>query len=71
MSGEIEPIQDPDLATAMLQKVNALNNESGIVALLGAIVWCILPQDLASSIGLVSLVVTGLYLLKDKVPKTE
>lgn len=70
MAGELEKVPDPTLARAIIEKVNKLNNDSGLVPLAASLFWSGLPQETASSVGFVGLVVTILYLLNDKVPKT-
>lgn len=69
MAGELEPVSDPTLARALIEKVNKLNNDSGTIPVIASLAWSILPQETASSIGFVGLVLAILYLVEDKVPK--
>ena len=70
MTGEIEKVEDPNFVRAMLEKTNNVNNESVVYPLIAASVWSILPQETASSIGLVGFSFALLYWLRDKVPET-
>eukprot|EP00980_Cylindrotheca_fusiformis_P012510 scaffold3073_cov66-Cylindrotheca_fusiformis.AAC.25 len=69
VSGELEPISDPTLARAMIEKVNKLNNDSGGLPLIVSLVWSLIPNETASGIGLAVLVVTILYFIEDKLPE--
>jgi len=70
VTGQLEPVPDPNLARALIDKVNKLNNDSGTVPIILSLLWSSIPIETASSIGVVSLILGGLYLVKDKVPES-
>lgn len=69
MAGVIEPVPDPDLARVFMEKVNDMNNEAPLVALIVATAWSALPQDTALSLAWASAFLSSLYFVRDKVPK--
>lgn len=70
VTGQLEPVPDPSLARALIEKVNKLNNDSGTVPIVLSLLFSAIPIETASSIGLVGLVLASLYLVKDKVPES-
>lgn len=68
VTGQLEPVPDPTLARALIDKVNKLNNDSGTVPIILGVLWSAIPLETASSIGWVALILAGLYLAKDKIP---
>lgn len=68
MAGSIEPVDDPELARAFLEKVNRMNRDTGRDVFIATALWSALPQDVAASIASVGIVVAGLYLIRDTIP---
>jgi len=56
-------IEDPDLARAFLEKINALNTGIGRDILFVSTVFALLPQDFTSSLAFCLTIVTVLYAL--------
>jgi len=69
VAGTIEPVEDPNLARAFLEKVNSVNNESTIYPLIAASIWSVLPQVTTSLLAWEGLILTFLYLVRDKIPR--
>jgi len=69
VAGSIEPIDDPELASAFLQKVNDMNFETARDCAIVAGLWSALPYETTYPIAIVGVMGTSLYLLRDKVPK--
>lgn len=65
----IRDIQDPNLARAILEKVNAMNLQTGRDVILLSAIFAILPQSLTSTLGIWSSILGGLYLLNGKIPQ--
>lgn len=70
VTGQLEPVPDPTLARAILEKVNKLNTDSGTVPILLSFLWSAIPIETASTIGWVGLILASLYLAKDKIPES-
>jgi len=68
ITGKIEPVDDPKVASAILEKVNELNNDTGRDTLVLTIAWSILSQQVASTIAILGMMFTALYLVQDKLP---
>jgi len=64
----IEPVADPSLAERLLEKINQVNQDTGLDALLLTSLWSLLPQDVASSIVVVGWILALLYYLQDRLP---
>lgn len=67
----IRDIQDPNLARAILEKVNAMNLQTGRDVILLSAIFAILPQSLTSTLGIWSALFGGLYLLNGKIPQEK
>lgn len=65
----IRNIDDDDLAKAFLVKVNEMNVETGLEALLLAASFAALPSDFTGRVAGVTVVVASLYFLQGKIPK--
>lgn len=61
-------MDDPKVASAILEKVNELNNDTGRDTLVLTIAWSILSQQVASTIAILGMMFTALYLVQDKLP---
>lgn len=70
VTGQLEPVPDPTLARALIEKINKLNNGIGTVPIILSVLWSAIPLESASSIGWVALILAGLYLAKDKIPES-
>lgn len=68
VAGEIEPVDDPNVATALLEKVNALNVRTSVDALVVSVIWSALPQSLTQQISLLGVASAVLYLLRGRIP---
>lgn len=67
----IRDIQDPNLARAILEKVNAMNLQTGRDVILLSAIFAILPQSLTSTLGIWSALFGALYLLNGKIPQEK
>lgn len=61
-------IEDPTLAQRFVDKVNAMNIETGLQAIGLATVFAVLPQSMTQAAALIAVLSAVLYLLQDKVP---
>ena len=61
-------IEDPSLAQRFVERVNALNLNTGFQAVGVATIFAALPHSVTKALALVVAFSTVLYLLKDKVP---
>lgn len=64
----IQPVGDPSLASAILDKVNKMNVETGLQAIGAAGALAILPQSASAPLVFFAALFTALYFLKDKIP---
>jgi hypothetical protein len=69
VTGSIEPIEDPNLASAFLTKVNSMNYDTARDCILVAGAWSALPTETTHAIALVGVMGTILYLSRDQIPK--
>ncbi len=53
-----------------MEKVNQMNTDTGIEALVLATAFAILPQELTFKLAASTLFLGGLYLLKGKIPES-
>ena len=61
-------IEDATLAQKIVERVNAMNVETGLQAVAVAIAFAALPQSTTQAAAFVVAISTVLYLLQDKVP---
>jgi hypothetical protein len=66
----IRKIEDQDLARAFMEKVNAMNIETGRNALILAALFATLPHDLTAKFAGISLIIGSLYFASGKIPKS-
>ena len=66
----IRKIEDQNLARALLEKVNAMNIDSGRDAIILAALFASLPHDLTAKFAGVSLIIGSLYFASGKIPKS-
>jgi hypothetical protein len=66
----LKKIEDPSLARALLDKVNKMNTENLIQAVIPAIIFASLSKATSLSIVLLTLVGVSLYVFRDKLPKS-
>ena len=64
----LQPVDDPSVAQAILQKVNEMNVRTVIQAAVPAAAFAALPQSSSTALVLSGLVLAALYAAKDKVP---
>jgi len=69
INGVIEPVDDPDLARAVLNKVNDMNLSVVRDCFLVSLLWTILPSSTSEHVSIVALSFATLYFLKDRIPK--
>jgi len=67
----IRDIQNPNLARAILEKVNAMNLQTGRDVILLSAIFASLPQSLTSTLGIWSALFGALYLLNGKIPQEK
>ena len=67
----LSKIDDANLASAILEKVNAMNAKTAIQCLAVATSFAILPQAESSHLVTASLMFGTLYALNGKIPKVE
>lgn len=64
-------IEDPNLASAILNKVNDLNVETGAKATAIAAAFAALPQSTSSPLAGVAAIFAALYALNGKLPTSK
>lgn len=64
-------IEDPNLARALLEKMNALNTGIGKDVLLVSTVFAVLPQGITSSLAIWTTVLSVLYALGIKLSSSS
>jgi len=67
----LSQIEDPSLASAFVEKVNDMNVETGIKAIIPAMIFAALPQSSSEPLVLCSISFALLYFVRDKIPTTE
>ena len=67
----LTPVDDPNVARAILRKVNAMNVETAVKVVVPVAVFAALPQS--SSVPLVAFAIlfAVLYVLQDKIPSSS
>lgn len=64
----LTPIENPDLASAILDKVNRMNFDTGVQVFLPVAIFAALPQSSAAPLVAFALLFTTLYAAKDRIP---
>ena len=64
----LSQIDDPNLASAILNKVNAMNAETALKVVLPVVVFASLPQSSSAPLVTSGLLFAALYAAKDNIP---
>ena len=67
----LQPVEDPNLARALLQRVNDLNVRVGVQVAVPVALFALLPQSAASHLVTCVLVGAALHLFGDKNEKAK
>ena len=64
----LQPVGDPTVAQAILQKDNDLNVRTAVKAGIPAVIFAALPQSSSTALVLSGLAFAALYAVRDKIP---